>query len=115
MCIPYAPRDRDVAIRLTYALLGAWIDNRDKLTDLCGNVHLSAARANLQSRENLVRDTRGVMILALHKFQVRLICNHSFKFEIILFDNNLNKLNIKIFYFKILNIDIKSIYYITES
>ena len=57
MCIPYAPRDRDVAIRLTCALLGAWTDNRDNLADLCGSVHSSAARANLQSRESLVRDT----------------------------------------------------------
>ena len=57
MCIPYAPRDRDVAIRLTCALLGAWTDNRDNLADLCGSVHSSAARANLQLRESLVRDT----------------------------------------------------------
>ena len=59
MCIPYAPRDRDVAIRLICALLGTWTDNRDNLADLCGSVHSSAARTNLQSRENLVRDTRG--------------------------------------------------------
>ena len=58
MCIPYAPRDRDVAIRLTCALLGAWTDHRDNLADLCGSVHSSAARANLQSRESLVRDTK---------------------------------------------------------
>ena len=60
MCIPYAPRDRDVAIRLTCALLGVWTDNRDNLADLCGSVHSSAARTNLQSRESLVCDTTPV-------------------------------------------------------
>ena len=63
MCIPYAPRDRDVAIRLTCALLGAWTDNRDNLADLCGSVHSSAARTNLQSRESLVRDTLPVDLI----------------------------------------------------
>ena len=59
MCIPYALRDRDGAIRLSCALLGAWTDNRDTLADLCRSVHSSAARANLQSRESLVRDAFG--------------------------------------------------------
>ena len=58
MCIPYAPRDRDVAIRLTCVLLSVCVDNRDNLTDLCGSVHPSATRANIQLRENLVCDTR---------------------------------------------------------
>ena len=61
MCIPYVLRDRDVAIRLTCVLLGAWTDNRDNLTDLYGSVHSSAERANLQSRESLVRDTGPVL------------------------------------------------------
>ena len=60
MCIPYAPRDRDIAIRLTCTLLGVWTDNRDNLTDLCESVHSSAARANLQLKESLVRDTERV-------------------------------------------------------
>ena len=60
MCIPYAPRDRDVAIRLTCALPGSWTDNQDNLVDLCGSVHSSAARANLQLRKSLVCDTWGV-------------------------------------------------------
>ena len=60
MCIPYAPRDRNVAIRLNCTLLGAWTYNRDNLADLYGSVHSSAARTNLQSRESLVRDTRRV-------------------------------------------------------
>ena len=66
MCIPYAPRDRDVAIRLTCALLGAWTDNRDNLADLCRNVHSSAVRTNLQSRESLVRDTYPVFFLLFY-------------------------------------------------
>ena len=62
MCIPYAPRDRDVAIRLTCALLGAWTDNRDNLADLYESVHSSVARINIQSRESLVRDvTPGLL------------------------------------------------------
>ena len=60
MCIPYTPRDHDVVIRLTSVLLDAWTDNRDNLVDLCGSVHSSAARTNLQSRESLVRDTKPV-------------------------------------------------------
>ena len=58
MCIPYAPRDRDVAIRLTCVLLGAWTDNRDNLVDLCESVHPSAARVNIQLKESLVHDTK---------------------------------------------------------
>ena len=65
MCIPYAPRDRDVAIRLTCVLLGAWTDNRDNLADFYGSVHSSVARTNLQSRESLVRDTYRVEALAV--------------------------------------------------
>ena len=57
MGILYASRDRDVALRLTSVLLGAWIHNRDNLADLCGSVHPSATRANIQLRESLVRDT----------------------------------------------------------
>ena len=57
MCIPYAPQDRDVTIRLTYVLLGAWADNRDNLADLRGSIHPSDARANIQLKESLVCDT----------------------------------------------------------
>ena len=57
MCISYASRDRDVAIRLTCALLGAWTDNRDNLANLWGSVHPSVAWANLQLRKSLVCDT----------------------------------------------------------
>ena len=41
-------------------MIGAWADNLDNLADLCGSVHSSASRANIQSRESLVRDTMVV-------------------------------------------------------
>ena len=55
---PLCPKRSRCCYRLTCALLGAWTDNRDNLADLCGSVHSSAARANLQLRESLVRDTQ---------------------------------------------------------
>ena len=66
MGIPYAPRDRDMTLRLTIVLLGVWTDNRDNLVDLCESVHSSAARTNLKSRESLVHDTELVVVRVMH-------------------------------------------------
>ena len=71
MGIPYAPRDRDVALRLTIVLLGAWENNRDNLANLCGSVHPSAARANIHLRESLVCDIKAVILIKQQLLEIR--------------------------------------------